>query len=38
MFGDVIGLLQSPIKNLISALQSSSGHVIHGVLQTLEKR
>ena len=38
MLGDVIGLLQSPIKNLISALQSSSGHVIHGVLQTLEKR
>ena len=38
MLGDVVGLLQSPIKNLISALQSSSGQAIHGVLQTLEKR
>lgn len=38
MLGDVVGLLQSPIKNLISALQASSGQVIHGVLQTLEKR
>lgn len=38
MIGDVIGLLQSPIKNLMSALQSSSGQAIHGILQTLEKR
>lgn len=38
MVGDVIGLLQSPIKNLTSALQSSSGQAIHGILQTLEKR
>ncbi len=38
MIGDVIGLLQSPIKNLTSALQSSSGQAIHGILQTLEKR
>lgn len=38
MIGDVIGLLQSPIKNVMSALQSSSGQVIHGILQTLEKR
>ena len=38
MLGDVVGLLQSPMKNLISALQSSSGQVLHRVLQTLEKR
>ena len=38
MIGDVIGLLQSPIKNVMSALQSSSGQAIHGILQTLEKR
>ena len=30
MIGDVIGLLQSPIKNVMSALQSSSGQAIHG--------
>lgn len=38
MIGDVIGLLLSPIKNVMSALQSSSGQAIHGILQTLEKR
>ncbi|MDO4703144.1 50S ribosomal protein L10 [Tannerella sp.] len=38
MIGDLIGLLQSPIKNVMSALQSSSGQAIHGILQTLEKR
>lgn len=38
MLGDVVGLLQSPMKNLILALQSSSGQVLHRVLQTLEKR
>ena len=38
MIGDVIGLLQSPIKNVMSALQSSSGQAIHGILQTLEER
>ena len=38
MLGDVVGLLQSPMKNLISALQSSSGQVLHRVLQTLEKK
>ena len=38
MIGDVIGLLQSPIKNVMSALQSSSGQAIYGILQTLEKR
>ena len=37
LIGDVIGLLQSPAKNVISALQSG-GTTIHGVLQTLSER
>jgi large subunit ribosomal protein L10 len=37
LLGDVIGLLQSPVKNVISALQSG-GNTIHGVLETLSKR
>ncbi|MDD2474368.1 MAG: 50S ribosomal protein L10 [Dysgonamonadaceae bacterium] len=35
--GDIIALLQSPAKNVISALQSG-GNTIHGVLQTLSER
>src|SRR5690554_5510936 len=37
LIGDVIALLQSPAKNVISALQSG-GTTIHGVLQTLSER
>ena len=37
LLGDVIMLLQSPAKNVISALQSG-GNTIHGVLETLSKR
>lgn len=37
LIGDVIMLLQSPAKNVISALQSG-GNTIHGVLETLSKR
>ncbi len=37
LLGDVIGLLQSPIKNVVSSLQSG-GNTIHGVLETLSKR
>lgn len=37
LLGDVIMLLQSPAKNVISALQSG-GSTIHGVLETLSKR
>lgn len=37
LLGDVIGLLQSPAKNVISALQSG-GNTIHGVLETLSKK
>ena len=36
LIGDVIGLLQSPAKNVVSALKSS-GQKIAGILQTLEK-
>jgi len=37
VIADVIALLQSPAKNVISALQSG-GNTIHGVLQTLGER
>jgi large subunit ribosomal protein L10 len=37
LIGDVIALLQSPVKNVVSALQSS-GQTILGVLKTLEER
>ncbi|HKM93189.1 MAG TPA: 50S ribosomal protein L10 [Prolixibacteraceae bacterium] len=37
VIGDVIALLQSPAKNVISALQSS-GQIIVGVLKTLSEK
>lgn len=37
LIADVVALLQSPAKNVISALQSS-GSTIHGILKTLEER
>jgi large subunit ribosomal protein L10 len=37
LIGDIIALLQSPAKNVISALQSG-GSKIHGVLETLSKK
>ncbi|MCD4680693.1 MAG: 50S ribosomal protein L10 [Bacteroidales bacterium] len=37
LIGDVIALLQSPAKNVISALQSS-GNIISGVLKTLSEK
>jgi large subunit ribosomal protein L10 len=37
LIGDVVALLQSPAKNVISALQSS-GQTLVGVLKTLEER
>ncbi len=37
LIGEVIGLLQSPAKNVISALQSG-GSTIHGLLETLSNR
>ncbi|WP_439881316.1 50S ribosomal protein L10 [Pontibacter sp. MBLB2868] len=37
LIGDVIGLLQSPAKNVISALQSSGGKLA-GILKTLSEK
>jgi large subunit ribosomal protein L10 len=37
LIGDVIGLLQSPVKRVISALQSG-GNTIAGVVKTLSER
>jgi large subunit ribosomal protein L10 len=37
LVGDIIFMLQSPAKNVISALQSG-GNKIHGVLETLAKK
>jgi len=37
LIADVIALLQSPAKNVVSALQSG-GTIIHGVLKTLAER
>ncbi|MCH5246190.1 MAG: 50S ribosomal protein L10 [Muribaculaceae bacterium] len=37
LIGDVITLLQSPAKNVISALQSGGGK-LHGILETLSKK
>ncbi|MCL3781557.1 50S ribosomal protein L10 [Prolixibacteraceae bacterium JC049] len=37
LIADVVALLQSPAKNVISALQSS-GNILTGVLKTLEER
>lgn len=37
LVGDVIMLLQSPIKNVMSAL-NSGGNTIHGVLETLKNK
>jgi len=38
IIGDVIMLLQSPAKNVISALQGSAGNKIAGLVKTLETR
>ena len=37
LVGDIIGLLQSPAKNVISALKSGGGKLA-GILQTLSER
>lgn len=38
LIGDIISLLQSPAKNVISALQSNAGQKIAGIVKTLEER
>ena len=37
LLGDLVALLQSPVRNVMSSLQSGS-RTIHGVLETLSKR
>lgn len=37
LIAEVVALLESPIKNVVSSLQSA-GQTIHGVLKTLEER
>jgi large subunit ribosomal protein L10 len=37
LIGDIVGLLQSPARNVISALQSS-GNKIAGLVKTLSER
>ena len=38
VIADLIALLQSPAKNVISALQSNGGQMVHRILETLEER
>lgn len=38
LLGDIITLLQSPMHNVISALQASSSHKIAGLVKALEER
>ena len=38
LLGDIIGMLQSPIKNVISALQNASGQTIAGLVKTLSEK
>lgn len=38
LIGDIIALLQSPAKNVISALQANAGQKIAGIVKTLETR
>jgi large subunit ribosomal protein L10 len=37
LVGEIIGLLQSPAKNVISALKGQGGKIA-GILKTLEER
>lgn len=37
LLGEVIGILQSPMQNVLSALQSG-GNTIHGVLKAIEEK
>jgi len=38
LLGEIIGLLQSPIKTVIGGLQGSSSHKIAGLVKALEER
>ena len=38
LIGDIVMLLQSPIKSVVSALQNGGGQLIAGLVKTLEER
>ena len=38
LIGDIVSLLQSPAKNVISALQGNAGQKIAGIVKALEER
>ena len=38
LIGEIVSLLQSPAKNVISALQANAGQKIAGLVKTLESR
>ena len=38
LIGDIIAMLQSPIKNVVSALQNGGGQLIAGLVKTLEEK
>ena len=38
LIGQIIGMLQSPIQNVISALQNGGGSTIAGLVKTLEEK
>ena len=38
LIGDIIGLLQSPARNVISALQASAGGKVAGLVKTLSEK
>lgn len=38
LIGDIVALLQSPAKNVISALQSNAGQKVAGLVKALEER
>ena len=38
LIGDIVALLQSPIKNVVSALQGNAGQKIAGIVKALEER
>ena len=38
LIGEIIGMLQSPIQNVVSALQNGCGQLIAGLVKTLEEK
>ncbi len=38
LIGDIIGLLQSPVKNVVSALKANGGEKIAGIVKTLAEK